>query len=205
VRDLRWILNSHAHFDHAGGIAALQRMSGARVGASARGATALRAGRAAADDPQAGFGEETHFPSVAAVVRVADGATLALGDIVITAHHTPGHTPGATSWSWRGCEAGRCHDLVYADSLTAVSSPGFRFGAEPARVAAFRRSIATVAALPCDLLVTTHPGASHLFERLAAREAGDADALVDGNACRAYAEAANRGLDARLEEEAAGP
>jgi metallo-beta-lactamase class B len=200
MREIRWIVASHAHFDHVGGIAALQRMSGARVAASAKTAQALRAGAPVPEDPQAG--DHGTFPPVTAVVPVADGGTIALGHLVLTAHATPGHTPGATTWSWRSCEGTRCLDLVYADSLTAISSDGFRYDADPARVAAFRRGLDTLAALPCDLLVTTHPGASRLFDRLAAREAGNADALIDANACRAYAEGGRRGLDGRLHDEA---
>ena len=201
VREIRWILASHGHFDHVGGIAALQRMSGARVAASPKTAEALRRGGPVPDDPQAA--ERGTFPPVPAVVPVADGGTVVLGRLVLTAHLMPGHTPGATSWSWRSCEGARCLDLVYADSVTAIASDGFRYSADPARVAAFRRGLDVLAALPCDLMVTTHPGASRLFERLAARDAGDADALLDPQACRAYAEGGRRGLDARLRDEAA--
>jgi len=201
VREIRWIVASHAHFDHVGGIAALQRMSGARVAASAKTAQALRAGGPVPEDPQADY--HSTFPLVPAVVPVADGGTITLGHLVLTAHATPGHTPGATTWSWRSCEGARCLDLVYADSLTAISADGFRYDADPTRVAAFRHGLDTLAALPCDVLVTTHPGASRLFERLVARDAGNPDALVDANACRAYAENGRRGLDARLHDEAA--
>jgi metallo-beta-lactamase class B len=153
-----------------------------------------------ADDPQAGYGPG-RFPALRGVVAVADGATVRLGGVAFTAHHMPGHAPGATSWSWRGCEAGRCATLVFGDSLNPVAAPGFRFG-DGAHAATFRASIARMQALPCDLLVAAHPGQSRLSERLAAREAGDADALLD-HGCRAYAEEAAHRLDARLAEEGA--
>jgi metallo-beta-lactamase class B len=200
VREIRWILVSHGHFDHVGGVAALQRMSGARVAASARNAEALRLGGPVQDDPQ--FGYHSTFPAVKTVVPIADGGSITLGNVVLTAHATPGHTPGATSWSWRSCEGARCLDLVYADSTTAIAADGFRYSGAPAQVAAFRRGLDTLATLPCDVLVTPHPSASRLFERVAAREAGDADALIDPNACRAYADGGRRGLDARLLDEA---
>lgn len=201
VREIRWILASHGHFDHVGGIAALQRMSGARVAASAKTAEALREGGPVDDDPQLGY--HGTFPSVSAVVAVADGGTITLGDVVVTAHLTPGHTPGATTWSWRSCEGARCLDLVYADSVNAISADGFRYDANPARVAAFRHGLDALGALPCDVLITVHPNTSRLFERLAARDAGNPDALVDANACRAYAQGGRDGLEARLHEEAA--
>ncbi|HMB55617.1 MAG TPA: subclass B3 metallo-beta-lactamase [Arenimonas sp.] len=207
VEDVKWIVNSHAHFDHAGGIAALQRMSGAKVAASKLGAQALRAGSASADDPQFVLGDVTNFPRIANVTEVADGEVIALGRIRLTAHYTPGHTPGGTSWSWRDCAGEVCHDLVFADSLSPISATGFRFTADGgARVAQFRHSIAVVRALACDVLVPTHPDASDLFENQAKRGKNrKRDALIDANACRAYADTADARLTKRVAEEQADP
>jgi metallo-beta-lactamase class B len=126
---------------------------------------------------------------------VNDGDVLRVGPLAITAHLTPGHTPGSTTWTWRSCEGERCLDVVYADSLNAISAPGFKYTAFPSRVAAFRRSIETVAALPCDIVVSVHPELTRLKEKLAA------NALVDPQGCRAYAAAAAKVLDARLASE----
>ncbi|HQZ16473.1 MAG TPA: subclass B3 metallo-beta-lactamase [Vicinamibacteria bacterium] len=211
VEDIRLIVNSHAHYDHAGGIARLQRDSGAEVAASASGAAALRAGMPVPDDPQFGKdGREGAFPRVSRVRVVKDKEELRVGDTAITAHLTPGHTPGSTAWTWRSCEGGSCLDLVYADSLTAISLDGFRFTGDkthPDVSETFKRSIATVEALPCDLMLSTHPGASGLFERLERRESSPVpDPLLDKQACRAYADKARRNLDQRLQaERAAAP
>lgn len=208
TEDVRLIVNSHAHYDHAGGIAALQRRSGARVAASASGARALLAGQPPADDPQSGFGREANgFPAVAGVRAAADGETLRVGELAITAHYTPGHTPGATSWTWRSCEGERCLDVVYADSLNAVSAPGFRFtgdASHPSLVEGFERSVDAVAALPCDILLTVHPGFSRMNEALRRRGSTPSSAPVtDPQACRAYAEDARRRLARRIAEERA--
>lgn len=202
VRDVRWILNSHAHADHAGGIAALQRDSGAQVLASAQGARALELGGADPSDPQ--YSLALTYPAIEHVRPVRDGETLQLGDVAITAHYTPGHTPGSTSWTWDSCSEGQCLHMVYADSLTALGSAGFRYSDHPQRVKAFRRSIATVAALPCDILLTPHPDASGFWQKVA-RRASDADSapLVDAGACRAYAASAAEKLDATLAGERA--
>jgi metallo-beta-lactamase class B len=204
-RALRLIVNSHAHYDHAGGIAALARATGAVVAASPAGARALEAGAPVPEDPQAGFGPSQRFPAVpSAVRRVAHGETLVVGALAITAHHTPGHTPGSTTWTWRSCEGARCLDIVYADSLNAVSAPGFRFSGpeQPGIVPAFRRSIATVAALPCDVLLTVHPDFGELWKKRAARETRPGvNPFVDPSACRTYARTAARTLDRRIATE----
>lgn len=200
VRAIKWILNSHAHADHAGGIAALQRASGAQVLASAEGARELELGGADPADPQYGFGL-TYTP-VRDVQVVRDGETLHLGNVAVTAHYTSGHTPGSTSWTWTSCEAAHCLRIAYVDSLTALAAPGYRFSGHPPYVAAFRRSIANVSRLPCDILLTPHPGASDFWERIARRKSsGDVAPLIDAGACRAYAALAGKALAAQLARE----
>ena len=120
----------------------------------------LRTGSPSADDPQAGILKP--FPPVRVDRIVEDGEMVRLGDLTLFPVATPGHTSGATTWRWGACDGGVCRQIVYADSLTPVSRDGYRFAAHPALVANFRKSIARVAALDCDILLTPHPGASNL-------------------------------------------
>jgi metallo-beta-lactamase class B len=204
LKDVKLIVNSHAHFDHAGGIHALARASGAEVAASASGAIALERGRPTDDDPQYAIPDNS-FPAVPRVRVVADRETLRVGSLAITAHLTPGHTPGSTTWTWRSCESGRCLDVVYADSLTSVSADGFRFTGGPdypSRVETFRASIAQIAGLPCDVLLSPHPWIFQMTEKLAKRTADAAtNPFVDAGACKAYATAAEASLDKRVADE----
>lgn len=209
TEDIRLIFNSHAHYDHAGGIAALQRLSGATVVSSAAGARALEAGEPTPDDPQYALGRAVNaFPRVAKVRAVDDGTVMRVGDIAVTVHHTPGHTPGGTTTSWKACEGTRCVDIVYADSLTAVSADGFRFSGDtstPSRVAQFRATIEKVAALPCDIVIAAHPGFTDVDGKLARRaKSASADPFIDPEGCKAYAAAARTRLEARLADERAG-
>jgi metallo-beta-lactamase class B len=204
--DVKLIVNSHAHYDHAAGIAALQRASGAVVAATASGAQALQRGENTPDDPQFGFGHEANaFPPVKSVRVMKDREVIEIAGLAIQAHDTAGHTPGSTTWTWRSCEGTRCLNLVYADSLTPVSAPGFRFtgdGKTPSRVERFRQSIAAVAALPCDIVITTHPSVTNLDSKLKRRaEKPAVDPLIDPQGCRALAAAATKQLDARVAEE----
>ncbi len=197
--DVRLIVTSHAHYDHVGGVAALQRASDATVAATAAAARALEGGLPTPDDPQYGLGREVNaFPPVPHVKVIADGEVLRVGRLAVTAHATPGHTPGGTAWSWRSCEDDRCMDIVYADSLTAVSADDFRFS-DGNLAATFRDTIAKVAALPCDIVVAAHPGFTDLQAKLERREAGATpDPFVDPNGCRAYAATALERLEKRL-------
>lgn len=201
--DIKLIVNSHTHFDHAGGIAAFQRATGARVAASERSAEALRAGKPNADDPQ--FAEAGNdFPRVQDVRVIRDGETLTVGDVRITAHFTPGHTPGGTTWTWQSCEGSRCLNIAYADSLNAVSADGFRFtgsASTPSIVESFQQSIRKVEMLPCDILLSPHPGLFGMQEKLQRKNAGEADAFIDPNSCRIYAGAARTRLEQRIMQE----
>ena len=204
MADVRLIVNSHAHFDHAGGIATLQRASGAAVAAHPWSAAVMRRGTTLPEDPQ--FELNAPYPAVPSVRVLTDGETVRVGPLALTAHFTGGHTPGGTSWSWRSCEAERCLDLVYADSQTPVSSDDFLFTRNtryPSAIQDFERGFALLERLSCDVLVTPHPSASQLFERLAAREQGRADALRDPSACRTYAAGARQRLAQRLATERA--
>jgi metallo-beta-lactamase class B len=206
TEDVRLIVNSHAHYDHCGGIAALQRASGAVVAASAAGARAIESGAPPADDPQYGFGNAANgFPAVKRVKVVADGETLRVGALAVTAHLTPGHTPGSTTWTWRSCEGARCLQIVYADSLNSISAPGFRFSGDathPSIEATFRNSMAKVGGLPCDILLAVHPSFAGIDDKLRRRrEQPGSEPFVDPTACRTYAADAAKRLDQRIADE----
>lgn len=201
-RDVRVILNSHVHFDHAGGIAELARATGATVAASPSTATVLQRGKSGADDPQ--FGLLMDIATVPNVRTLADGEIVRVGPLALTAHFTGGHTPGGTSWSWQSCEDNRCLEIVYGDSQSAVSADGFRYSRNttyPNAVKDFERGFATLEKLKCDILLTPHPSASRLWERVAARDSGNPSALVDSGACKRYAANARKALAARLAKE----
>ena len=173
-------------------------------------AGALESGGPMSDDPQLGFGREANeFPALSDVQAVDDQQVVRLGDVTLTAHFTPGHTPGGTSWTWRACEDEHCHQIVYADSFTAISAPGFRYleGTEEGpQVTRFRAAIARIAKLPCDILLAPHPVFMDMDAKLAARQqATGVNPFIDSGACAAYAARALEGLEKRLAEEKAAP
>jgi metallo-beta-lactamase class B len=196
--DVRFVLSTHEHSDHAGGLAGLQRATGAPVLARAPAVATLKRGASDRGDPQ--FLQLKSFPPVGDVRPIADDEVVEVGPLALQAISTPGHTAGGTSWTWRSCEGG-----VYADSLTAISDDAYRFSddaAHPGYVAMFRETLARVAALPCDILITPHPSASRLWSRIGP---GAHEPLVDTGACRAYARKATERLDKRLADETVAP
>ena len=103
------------------------------------------------------------------------------------------------TWHWGSCQDGVCRQIVYADSLTPVSSTAYRFSDHPAYVAAFQASLAKVSALNCDILLSPHPSASNMVRRL-----GGEAPLEDSNACRDYSAKLSKELMHRLAHEHAG-
>lgn len=195
LEDVKLLLASHEHHDHVGGMAALQGLTGAELAVSKDAALVLSSGRPAPDDPQFGAIPEM-TPAKVATVLPQDGRVL-LGPIALQAVPTPGHTAGATTWQWQSCAGADCRTIVYADSLSAISSDSYRFSDHPAYVQAFRDGLARLEKLECTMLITPHPSASELNTRAAAGLA------PDPTGCARYARAKMASLDARLAKEQA--
>jgi metallo-beta-lactamase class B len=195
-KDIRYIGLSHAHFDHAGGIAALQRLSGATVLASHDAAAALRAGGLQENDPQFGGGMTGQtYPAVAEVTAVTDGWEIRIGDFRMIALHTPGHTWGGVSWAWQSCENNRCRDIVYVDSLAPISRQGYRYA--DGLGDALRATLDRIAGLDCDIMLSTHDSSFGMHEKLQLGR----QAFVDGSECRKHAKKTGTNLDNRLDDE----
>jgi metallo-beta-lactamase class B len=197
-RQVKWLLMTHEHFDHVGGMAAIEAATGAKLAVNPAAAQAMRSGKADPADPQAGI--LAKYPmKPARVDRVLrDGAVLTLGGTRFTMHANPTHSPGSSSWTWQSCEAGKCLTIAYADSVNTISSDDYMFTQHPDRIDAARAGLRVIEALPCDLILTPHPGGSNLLDRLSGKAP-----LADPRGCVAYAAAGNDRLAQRLAKERA--
>jgi metallo-beta-lactamase class B len=203
VEDIKYILNSHEHFDHAGGIAELQKMSGAKVLSSPAAVKVLQSGQPDKGDPQ--FGDLDPSAPVANTGIIRDGDHVTLGPLSLTVHYTPGHTQGAVSWTWQSTEGGKTANMVYADSISARAAKGFRYSGNalyPNARVDIERSITAVDSFPCDVLISPHPEASNLWARKAKQAQLGNAAFIDKNACHEYAAQARARLANLLADEA---
>jgi len=119
LADVKILLNSHAHFDHAGGLAELKRESGAKLVASARDAELLRNG----GHGDFRFGDTLSFPPVDVDQIIGDGESIELGGQKLTAWLTPGHTKGNTTWVTKISDGSKNYVVVFAGSPTALDYP----------------------------------------------------------------------------------
>lgn len=155
ARDIKLILSSHAHVDHVGGHARLQRLTGAKIVASAADARLLASG--GADDFSPFPPQLMRYAPVTADRIVADGETVSLGGVTLTAHLTPGHTAGATTWSTTVRHAGREHAVVFLSSLSLVA--GTRLLGNPRHpdlVADYEQAFRRLATVSCDVFLGFH-------------------------------------------------
>lgn len=194
--DVRWIVTSHEHYDHVGGLAALAKATGAKVALSAPAAAVIATGKVDPADSQYADLKDRDFAPVQADRIVEAGDVVQVGPLRMTMMATPGHTSGSSSWSWQSCAEKRCDTVNYTDSISALAAGSYRFTDHPDVVARFQRTFSAIAAQPCGILVTPHPSASDLFERMLGKKP-----LAAPSACRHYAATGRNRLNAQLVRE----
>ncbi|HEV2532099.1 subclass B3 metallo-beta-lactamase [Phenylobacterium sp.] len=178
------LLSSHGHLDHAGGLAQLKRETGATLYASALdGALMARGGKG-----DFGLGDAAAYPPVTPDRTVKDGEKVSLGGWTLTAHLTPGHTRGCTTWTFPVSVAGKVRQGLALCSNSVL--PMYRLDktheSYPGIAADYETSYATWRRLPCEVFLGSHGMFFGMKEKRAALEAGKADAFVDPAGCRAW-------------------
>jgi metallo-beta-lactamase class B len=188
------ILNTHEHFDHAAGLAEIKKAApGAKLYASAKDGAIIAAG--GRGDPFL-KGERFYYEPVKPDVILKDGDKVSLGGWTLTAHITPGHTPGCTTWTFPVTVAGKVRQAL--DHCSSSVLPGYKLGKTetyPGQTADYEKSFRIWKSLPCEVFLASHGGFYDMKAKKAALEAGKADAFVDPAGCKAFyakAEAAFR-------------
>jgi len=175
LRDVRLLLSNHGHADHVGAMAALQHATGARVLASAGDRWALENGRNQGDT---NYGVQP-FAAVTVDEEVADGQKVRLGELELTAHLTPGHTRGCTSWSMTVNDRGTPRQLLFLCSITVAGNTLVGNRGYPAIAEDFQATFAKLADMQADIVLSGHPETTDVLGRERRRQAGDEDAFVE--------------------------
>jgi metallo-beta-lactamase class B len=182
IQDVKVLLNSHAHYDHCGGLAELKRLSGAQMVASRADAEVLESGGRISFEGWRNSG----FPAIKVDRVIADGETVKLEDVTLRAVLTPGHTKGCTTWTMPVAESGKTYHVVFYGS---TSVPGYQLINNPKYpqiVSDYESSFAKLRQLPCDVFLAPHGGFFHLDERRERLERGGANPFVDAAELRTF-------------------
>ena len=191
-KQVRILLASHPHYDHAGGLKQLRDDTGARFYAS-KGDAPLFA-RGGLGDPQ--FGDRFPFPALEPDVLLKDGDTVTLGGTTLVAHVTAGHTPGCTTWTMTVRDGGKAYDVVFVGSPSVPSEYRLTGNARyPNAVDDYRRQFAVLESLPCDIFLASHGSMFHLQEKLAK------GSFVDPEGYRQFVARMKAAFEARVKQE----
>jgi metallo-beta-lactamase class B len=178
LSDVKILLATHAHFDHVAGLAELKRRTGAEMWMSEADATLLEDG--GKSDFRFGDSRETNFEPVQVDRRLKDQDTVTLGGVTLTAHHHPGHTKGATSFTMTVREGGRDYRVAIAN-LGSIN-PGVTVSGMPKYPAIgddYARTFAAQKALPVDVFLASHASQFGMHEKYKPGDAYDPNRFVD--------------------------
>jgi metallo-beta-lactamase class B len=198
VTDVKYLLTTQAHFDHVGGHARMKQLTGAQVIVS-EGDAAVVEGGGRGDYH---FGPDFYFTPVHVDRRIQDGDTVRLGGTVLTAHLTPGHTKGCTTWTLDLRDAdGKTVHVVFAGSTTVNEGVKLVDNASYPRIADdFRHAFAVLNQLPCDVFLPAHASMLGDFpdRAAAARHGGSPNPFVDPGALRTFLRSSQQAFEMKL-------
>jgi len=191
MRDIKILLNTQAHFDHAAGLARMKQLTGARLMVSEEDAPLIEAG----GHGDFLFGDRFPFPPATVDRRLKDADVVRLGNVTLTMHLTPGHTKGCTTWTFDATDKGRTYHVVVVGGT--AQNPGTKVSGMPTYPNITRdltRTFETLKALPCDIFLGAHRGYYDGAAKADALRANPtaANPFVDPAGYRAYVERAEK-------------
>jgi metallo-beta-lactamase class B len=196
-KDVKILLISHAHYDHCAGAAQILKLTGAKYEVMAPDVPVVESG--GRDDFQYGADPSMHFPPAHVDRVLHDGDTVSLGGTTLTAHLTPGHTKGTTTWTLAEPFDGRVMHVVIVGSPNV--NPGYRLVGNrtyPRIASDYEHGFEVLRGLPCDIFLGAHGGYFGLVEKYARWKAGDKNAFVDPAGYRAFIADSERAFEANL-------
>jgi metallo-beta-lactamase class B len=174
-QDVKILLNSHAHFDHCGGFAEFKRRTGSEIVASKLdGELMMRGGKG-----DFFWGDDLAYEPVKPDRTISDGERIELGGVSLTAHLTPGHTKGCTSWSMRLKEDGKDYDVLFLCGLTASPYKLTNNDKYPNIVEDVRSTLEKLRVMHADVLLAPHAFYFDLEGKVARQKVGVSNPFVD--------------------------
>jgi metallo-beta-lactamase class B len=199
LTDVKFLLNSHAHYDHAGGLAELKKATEAKFLASEGDAPLLRVG----GHGDFRFGDTLTFPPIKPDQIVHDGESIQLDNQIMIAHLTPGHTKGCTTWTTKIRDGNKVYDVVFVGSQSALDYKFVGQESYPGITNDFEKSFALLNHLPCDIFLASHGSFFHFVEKHERLLRGDANAFTDPDGYKIYLHNSEQDFRNKLAEQTA--
>lgn len=198
LEDVKVLINTHAHYDHAGGLALLKRLTKATLMASEADAALMAAG--GKGDPN--FGDKLAYEPVKADRILHDGDKVELGGVTMTARLTPGHTKGNTTWTMTVDDGSKRYNVVVVGS---TSFPGYKLVDNPnypGIVGDYQRTFQILKGLPCDIFLAPHGSFYELTKKSKLLEEGTKqNPFIDPYGYKRYVEENEQAFNKELERQ----
>jgi len=195
LTDIKLLLSSHAHRDHVGGHALIKELTGAKILSSERDAPLIASG---------GIPGGPKMVTVDQIIR--DRQQITLGDVTLTAHLTPGHTPGCTTWTMTTAENGRKYNVVFMGSVNI--NEGYRLLGDPNypnRAEDFRNSITRLKEIPGEVFLGPHGFFFNLTEKIMRMKRSESpNPFIDPQGYQAYIREQEAVFQAQMQRESGG-
>jgi metallo-beta-lactamase class B len=198
--DLKILINGHAHIDHAGALAYLRDKFGAKLAVMKADVAAMESG----DKGDYKYADDFVYPPAKVDRILNDGDTVKLGEIVLTAHATPGHTRGSTTWVTTVVEGGKAYNVVFPDG--AGFNPGYRLVKDPSYPGIadnYRRTLHLLEMLKPDIWLAPHNEYYDLEGKRRRAEAEGVNAWVDPEGYRRWVAGKKRAFEEQVDKERA--
>jgi metallo-beta-lactamase class B len=202
-KDVKILLISHAHWDHNAGSATIKEQTGARYMVMAEDVPVVESGGKA--DFQYGGSKDTLYKPATVERTLRDGDEVKLGDAVLVARRTAGHTKGCTTWTMKVSDGGKTYDAVIVCSPNV--NPGYKLvdnAAYPGIAGDYARMFKTLAGLPCDLFLGAHGNYYGMEAKYARLQQGDRAAFVDPSGYRKFVADKTLEFQAQLKKQQRG-
>jgi metallo-beta-lactamase class B len=183
--DVKILLISHAHWDHAAGSAEIKRLTGAKYMVMDADVSVVESGGKA--DFHYGSEAGSHFPATKVDRVLHDGDEVKLGGVVLVAHKTPGHTKGCTTWTMKVREDNRTYNVVIVGSPNV--NTGYKLvgnAAYPEIAQDYESTFRTLQSLPCDVFLGAHGSYFGMEAKFAHMKAGGVNPFVDPEGYKSY-------------------